>query len=122
MLQWRLSTERKVPCQSSGTVIATAASHQPVFGGIEDAFLVKFNSTGVRQWATHYGGVGIDNGYFSALDAAGNIYMTGFTDCTNTVVIATAGAHQVVNGGGVDAFLVKFNTNGSTKTERVIIQ
>lgn len=98
---------------STGTVIATASSHQPTFGGLEDAFLVKFNSSGVRQWATHYGGTGTDNGYFCVTDAQNNVYLSGFTDCTNTLVIATPGSHQTTYGaGGLDAFIVKFNSNG----------
>jgi hypothetical protein len=99
---------------ATGNVLSTPGSHQPIFGGVEDAFLVKFNSSGVRQWGTLYGGTGVDNAYFCALENTGNIYLSGFSDCTNTMVIATPGTHQNVNGGGaLDAFLVKFNPAGT---------
>jgi hypothetical protein len=99
---------------ASGTVMSTAGSQQPTFGGVEDAFLVKFNSSGVRQWGTLYGGTGVDNAYFCALDASNNIYISGFSDCTNSVVICTPGAHQTTNGGGaLDAFIAKFSPTGT---------
>jgi len=103
---------------STSIAIATAGAHQAIFGGgpvsNNDAFLVKFNSSGVRQWGTYYGGNGNDFGYASNFDSAGNIYLTGYTTDSNTgTVIATAGAHQTINGGGiVDAFLVKFSSSG----------
>jgi hypothetical protein len=40
------------------------------FGGNSDAFLVKFNSSGIRQWATYYGGSGEDVGQSCVVDAS----------------------------------------------------
>jgi len=42
----------------SSDAIATSGAHQSTFGGNIDAFLVKFNSSGIRQWGTYYGGSG----------------------------------------------------------------
>jgi hypothetical protein len=99
---------------NTGTVIATAGAHQTVYGGgTNDAFLVKFNSSGVRQWGTYYGGLGDDQTYPCRLDATGNAYLAGFTSSNTGTVIATAGVHQPTFGGGVyDAFLAKFNSIG----------
>ena len=96
---------------TSGTSIASMGSHQSAFGGsITDAFLVKFNSAGIRQWGTYYGGIGNDNGNSCATDNSGNVYMAGRTDSNSG--IATAGSHQSFFAGSNDAFLVKFNSAG----------
>ncbi|MBL7954391.1 MAG: SBBP repeat-containing protein [Flavobacteriales bacterium] len=95
---------------SSTTGISTAGSHQAALGGSDDAFLVKFNAAGVRQWGTYYGGTGADVGYSVTTDAAGNVYLAGTTESAGG--IATAGAHQAANGGLGDNFLVKFNAAG----------
>lgn len=100
---------------SVGTAIATVGSHQQLFGGVgnDDAFLVKFDANGIRQWGTYYGGSGNDISNSCCTDAAGNVFISGYTSSNTGTVIATAGAHQpVYGGGGNDAFLVKFNTNG----------
>ncbi|MCO5252047.1 MAG: SBBP repeat-containing protein [Candidatus Kapabacteria bacterium] len=98
----------------SPTAIATEGSHQSTLGGLYDAFLVKFNSNGVRQWGTYYGGSSDDVGTSVTIDGSGNIYLTGETRSNNT--ISTSGSHQSIYGGGGehygDAFLVKFNNNG----------
>ena len=65
---------------------------------VDDAFLVKFNSSGVRQWGTYYGGTNDDNGYSCATDASGNIYLSGIYYSTSG--IATTGAHQTTFRGG----------------------
>jgi hypothetical protein len=75
---------------SSNSDIATAGAHQTVYAGGPissgtggyDAFLVKFNSSGVRQWATYYGGSQDDMGISCAIDASGNVYMIGSTSST----------------------------------------
>ncbi|MDA7744752.1 SBBP repeat-containing protein, partial [bacterium] len=94
----------------STTGIATTGAHQTTFGGYRDAFLVKFNSSGVRQWGTYYGGTGEEYGNSCATDASGNVYLAG--DATSTTGIATTGAHKTTMGGVRDAFLVKFNSSG----------
>ncbi len=93
---------------NSSTNIA-ASGHQTTYnGGNGDAFLVKFNSAGTRQWATYYGGTGTDAGYACAVEANGNVYMTGYTTSTSNIA---SGGHQNAHYGnaGADAFLVKFN-------------
>ena len=101
---------------NSGTVIATSGSHQSILGGNRDAYLVKFNSGGIRQWGTYYGGVGFELANSCATDASGNVYMLGITQSSVGTVIASPGSHQSTYGGGAassaDAFLVKFNSNG----------
>lgn len=96
-----------------GTIIATSGSHQTACSGAYDCFLAKFNSNGVRQWATYYGGTGIDNGSSCSTDNSGNIYMIGYTGSGTSTVMASVGSHQPTYGGGVyDAFLVKFDNAG----------
>ncbi len=86
--------------------------------GFSDAILVKFNSSGVRQWCTYYGGSYYDMGHAVTTDNSGNIYLAGETYSTNDYppyifnMIATPNAYQTNLFGIGDAFLVKFNTNG----------
>jgi gliding motility-associated-like protein len=78
--------------------------------GNNDAFLVKFNSAGVRQWATYHGGSSFDNGDGCTTDASGNIYMAGGTESSG---LATAGVHKTSGSGNSDAYLSKFNSSGA---------
>jgi hypothetical protein len=94
---------------SSPTGIASGGM-QNVFGGNYDAFLVKFNSAGARQWATYYGGIDYDGGASCAVDASGNIYMAGETYSASA--IASGGFQNTFGGGTIDAFLAKFNSVG----------
>jgi gliding motility-associated-like protein len=89
----------------------SSGGHQNTFGGgsNNDAFLVKFNGAGVRQWATYYGGSSSDIGYSCATDGSGNVYLAGWTISTNNI---SSGGHQNTLGGTLDAFLVKFNGAG----------
>lgn len=97
---------------ASSNNIATAGSHQNTINGVahDDAFLVKFNSNGVRQWGTYYGGSSAEQAHGLATDQASNVFISGVTYSTNN--IATTGAHQSTLGSAMDAFLVKFNGQG----------
>lgn len=94
----------------SASAIATTGAHQTTLSGTVDAFLVKFNSNGVRQWATYYGGSDNDFGSSVETDVTGAVYLGGSTRSTNA--IATTGAHQTTIGGLEDGFIIKFNADG----------
>jgi len=98
----------------SGTIIATVGSHQTSFGGGSlDAYLSKFNPSGVRLWSTYYGGSGDEDSRACTTNSLGDVYITGQTSSTASGVISTTLSHQPVYGGGTsDAYLVKFNNAG----------
>lgn len=98
----------------TGSVNNIAANgHQNTFAGttnLSDAFLVKFNSSGLRLWGTYYGGIGNDVGYSTTTDQSGNVYLAGTTNSTTS--IATGGHQNSITGSFSAAFLVKFNSSG----------
>ncbi|MBI2269011.1 MAG: SBBP repeat-containing protein [Bacteroidetes bacterium] len=95
---------------TGSTASIASGGFQNVFGGIEDALLVKFNPAGVRLWATYYGGTSQERAYGVQVDPSGNVYLAGYT--SSPTGIASAGAFQTVFAGGSDAFLAKFNSAG----------
>ena len=93
----------------------TGAYNQTTYGGgTRDAFILKFNSSGARIWATYYGGSDIDNGYYICTDNSGNLYVSGETRSTNFPTQTLTGAYnQSVLGGSQDVFILKFNSSGA---------
>ncbi|MEP7127299.1 MAG: T9SS type A sorting domain-containing protein [Chitinophagales bacterium] len=90
--------------------IATSTSYQPQKSQVMDAFLAKFDNSGMRIWSTYYGGKDVDRGHSVTVDKDNNVIMTGTSP--STTGIATAGSFQPVCGGMEDVFCVKFNANG----------
>ncbi|MFO0355306.1 MAG: SBBP repeat-containing protein, partial [Sphingobacteriaceae bacterium] len=96
----------------------TGAYNQGVNAGNSDVFILKFNNSGVRIWATYYGGSVDDVGYSLNCDNSGNVFVTGSTNSNNFPVLNPgAGAFfQGAIGGGPswanDVFILKFNNNG----------
>ena len=84
-----------------------------------DAFLVKFNSEGIRSWGTYYGGEDVESttdskveeGWAVGTDPDGRIYLTGFT--TSETHIASSDGYDDTANGNFDAFLAKFTSGGS---------
>lgn len=103
---------------NSSVAISTPGTHQSNYNGLDDAFVVKFNSSGVRIWGTYYGGYRKDEGYTCIVDQNLNVYLGGNT-LTDTVlpVIATSGAHQASFASILsffeDGFVAKFDSTGS---------
>ncbi len=102
--------------------IATPGSYQDTKNGIAgetDGFLVKFDSSGKRQWGTYYGGAGgmLESVLSMACDHRGNVYLVGTTESNSG--IATPDGHQTTLAGTgpmmVDAFLARFDHSGALK-------
>ncbi len=100
--------------------VATTGAHQTFHtasisssNNFWEAFLVKFNSNGARQWGTYYGGFNYDWGMAVECDPDGNAYIAGNT--YSTQLISTIGAHQSTLNGGYDAFISKFTPTGTQR-------
>ena len=93
-----------VTTDSSGNIYVTGYTNGGLDGnthsGYGDIFLVKYNSSGTKQW-TKTSSVGIGNGVTT--DSSGNIYVTGQTQ---------GGLDGNTNSGETDIFLVKYNSSG----------
>ncbi len=72
-----------------------------------DAFLVKYDAEGDLEWARQAGGVEQDTGRELALDADGNVYLTGGFGGTGTF-----GGVTLTSAGSTDAFLAKYDPDG----------
>ena len=107
----------------------TPGAFQPTYGGHRpfyqlfsgDVFVSKINATGSALiFSTYLGGSGDEtsssNASGTAMDAVGNVYVSGATDSTDFPV--TPGAFQTTYGGDSspiqkgDAFVAKFNPVG----------
>ena len=76
--------------------------------GSFDVFVSKFNSAGAHQWTNTFGGVEFDRGNEMAVDAAGNVHITGIFCGT-----VDFGAGNVTSAGATDAFVTKLNSAGA---------
>jgi hypothetical protein len=99
----------------TGTTTSTSGiaynGHSNTYNGGQDGYLAQFDTAGVRQWATYYGGTAEDAGDGVVCDLSGNVYLGGHTRSFGG--IATIGSHQTALAGDVDNFLVKFNISGT---------
>ena len=84
-----------------------------------DAFILKFDSNGVRQWATLYGGISAEFSNGIAVDKIGNLYMTGSTSSRDFPLENPGGGAYydgIFNDGtniATDDFILKFNSSGA---------
>jgi uncharacterized delta-60 repeat protein len=97
-----------VATDSSGNVYVTGMTNGGLDGcknaGIEDLFVVKYNSSGTKQWTNQLGSSSRDSANDVATDSSGNIYVTGTTYWEldgNT------------SAGKADLFVVKYNSSGT---------
>ena len=106
----------EVTIDSSDNIYVTGVTYGGLDGntnsGKSDIFLVKYNSSGTKQWTKQLGTSSKDIGLGLTTDSTGHIYMTGTTE---------GGLDGNANSGGIrcyrrasckDIFLVKYNSSG----------
>ncbi len=96
----RRNIECRFEAQANGRVIVRTGNYDATKNLIIDPIV----------YSTYFGGVAADQAYGVAIDAANNTYITGITIAPFPVL----NAYQSSSGGGNDAFVSKFNANGSS--------
>ena len=90
-------------------------------GGYTDMFILRFSTAGVRDWATYYGGNGVDGAYDMAIDGSNNVYIVGMSDNSGSAnALPTlnpgGGAYIQTNfAGSYNGAILKFDANGVRK-------
>jgi hypothetical protein len=114
---------------SSFSTVSSGIVRMSPFGtlvntGNSDAFIVKYNSSGIAQWTTSLGGTGSEIGYGIATDQNNNVYVTGqytsnplrissfSTVSSGIVLMSSFGTLANTSGITSDAFIVKYNSSG----------
>ena len=98
---------RNVTVDSSNNIYVMGNTNGGLDGNTQvgngDFFLVKYNSSGTKQWTQQMGTSSRDYGKGVAVDSSDNIYITGDT---------SGRLDNNNNSGSQDIFLVKYNSDG----------
>ncbi|MDP7500595.1 MAG: SBBP repeat-containing protein [SAR324 cluster bacterium] len=95
---------------SSGNVYVAGMTYGGLDGnsnsGEIDLFIVKYNSSGTKQWTKQLGSSSEDSASGVATDSSGNFYVAGYT---------YGGLDGNSNSGCNDLFVVKYDSDGNKK-------
>ena len=95
----------------SGT--ATFGNTTKTSAGNEDIFTLKYSTAGVFQWVASSGGSGFDRGNSIKLDAADNVYVTGYYQGSVTFLGTSGSSIKSSVAGSRDIFVIKYNSAGA---------
>lgn len=92
---------------SAGNVYVTGYTSGALDGNVNsggnDFFVANYDSAGNKVWTRQLGTAGNDRAAGIAADASGNLVVVGFTD---------GGLDGNASAGGVDGFIVRYDTDG----------
>lgn len=91
------------------------AYFQPVMAGNYDGLIARFSSTGVMNWSTYWGNSNFDTFESLAIDAQGNLFITGTVYSGNVYPLTSPGngAYQQNFSSAIDAFVMRFSPQGA---------
>jgi hypothetical protein len=93
----------------------TPGAYDVTHNGSYDIYIAKLDASGTNLiYSTFFGGSNIEYGEGIALDAAKEIYITGYTQSSTSFPITADAYSSTFNGGNYDSFLSKFDSIGST--------
>jgi len=109
-----------VPINTLGTAPAASGVNLPI-SGVSNVFVIRWNPNGTLGGYSTFGGTGNNQGNGIAVDSARNIYVTGYYQSTGLVPINTFGTAPAATGVSMpatnastnDAFVIKWNANGT---------
>ena len=106
------SSQRIIVAPSGSIYIAggTSGGLQGSNVGAEDGYLMKLDSSGNTVWTRQFGTSASEGVSSVAIDASENIYVAG----------GTTGNLAAINGGGWDAFVVKYTAAGNAVWSRQV--
>ena len=89
----------------------------PIYNNGDDVFITRLNATGTALvYSTYLGGTGDERGFGIVLDAAGNAYITGYTDSPNfpgTAGLSTCAQRLVNPNNYEEIFVTELNAAGN---------
>ena len=109
-----------VPINTFGTAPVASGVNLPI-SGVSNVFVIRWNPNGTLGGYSTFGGTGNNQGNGIAVDSARNIYVTGYYQSTGLVPINTFGTAPAATGVSMpatnastnDAFVIKWNANGT---------
>jgi hypothetical protein len=99
---------------ANGSTVSFTLTNTP--GGANDAFVVKYDSSGTPVWARRIGGGGYDAVTSVSTDSSGNIVVAGYYDSNPLNIYAANGStvsFTLSNSGSIDSFVVKYDSSGT---------
>ena len=112
---WETTVSVTSQLEGADDMVVDAEGNSIVVGSLPvegDFYVLKFDASGSLLWSRVIGGSGLDVATGLALDAAGDIYLSGRTASSD---FPTLLAYQAVKNGPSDAFLMKLSgADGTT--------
>jgi hypothetical protein len=128
-LAWKWGITSSLPATHLYKTIPTALIIPPVVDSLtssgNDAFVVKYDSSGTPLWARRIGGTGGDIAQSVSTDSSGNVIVSGYYASSPLNIYAANGttvSFTLANLGDLtsDAFVVKYDSSGTPLWARIM--